>query len=444
MNDKIENNPSFQEFSNNLKGAKAIKQFASFLSLFSSTAKDISNSFDGFEDMEKQFHLLSKGPDVFNQYFCELGWIAHESMNHELMTRCIDLAKDNNIEQAEEILADYYTSEDFKWLTIQLKGTPEFLKRYHLIEAACDDTIARRFHSAIPLVLMIIDGGVNDIDKNKGFFTETTDLTAWDSIAAHSSGLSKLRDMLNVGRNKTNTDEIRLPYRNGILHGRDIAYANKYVAGKCWLTLIAINDWAKALIKNKKNHPKEAKTLSFKESIQELQNTLVDFNNHQAKMKEARSFLDAWQKRDIILDQGIPTSGNIEDYEEYTPERDAIKFITNWKNRNYGNIVKQMHFFKKEFSFKEEAGRVRRIFDKKNLKEYRIISIDDCAPAITEVLIKVKFEFEGTDFEKEIKLRLIYQDETGETLSFGQKGGEWKFIDSFFFHKIEHLAIDFS
>jgi hypothetical protein len=60
------------------------------------------------------------------------------------------------------------------------------------------------------------------------------------------------------------------------------------------------------------------------------------------------------------------------------------------------------------------------------------------------VLIKAKFEFERADFEKEITLRMIYQDEAGETLTFGQKGGEWKFIDSFFFHIIESPMIDFS
>ena len=201
MDDKIENNPSFQEFGKNIKGVKAIKQIASFLAPFSETAKNISNSIEGFDDLEKQFNVLSKSPDLFNHHFSELGWIAHESMNQDLMLECIELASKNEINEAEEKLADYYTSDNLKWLSRQLKGTPEFHKRYELIRLAYEDTIAKRFHSSVPIVLMIIDGGVNDIDKNKGFFTETTDLTAWDSIAAHSTGLSKLRDILNKGRN---------------------------------------------------------------------------------------------------------------------------------------------------------------------------------------------------------------------------------------------------
>ncbi len=438
MDDKIENNPSFQEFGKNIKGAKAIKQIASFFAPFSKTAKNISNTLDGFDDLEKQFNVLSKSPDLFNHHFSELGWIAHESMNQDLMLECIELARKNEINKAEEKLADYYTSDNLKWLSRQLKGTPAFQKRYELIRLAYEDTIAKRFHSSVPIVLMIIDGGVNDIDKNKGFFTETTDLTAWDSIAAHSTGLSKLRDILNKGRNRTNTDEIFLPYRNGILHGRDLSYANKFVSAKCWLTLIAINDWAKALKKNKENPPKETKNLSFKESLSELKQTLSDYSQHQEKMKETSKHLDGWQKREIIINQDIPSHGSLSDYKDLTPEKDAVHFLNNWENKNYGGIAKQICYFKKDINISQEAGRVRKVFDKKNLKRFEITSVEDCAPAITEVMITVKYEFEHKDFETEIKLRMIYQNEKGENLVFGQEGGQWKFIDSFFFHKIEY------
>jgi len=438
MDDKIENNPSFQELGKNIKGAKAIKQIASVLAPFNKTAKNISNSLDGFDDLEKQFNELSKSPDLFNHYFSELGWIAHESMNQDLMLECIEFASKNEINEAEEKLADYYTSDNLKWLSMQLKGTPEFQIRYELIRLAYEDTIAKRFHSSVPIVLMIIDGGVNDIDKNKGFFTETTDLTAWDSIAAHSTGLSKLRDILNKGRNRTNTEEIFLPYRNGILHGRDLSYANKFVSAKCWLTLIAINDWAKALKKDKENPPKESKNLSFKESLSELKQTFSDYSQHQAKMKEIRKCHDTWQKREIIINQDIPSNGSLSDYQNFTPEKDAVQFLKNWKTRNYGGIAKQINYFKKDVNIGQEAGRVRMIFDKKNLKWFEITSVKDCAPAITEIMIVVKYEFEQEEFETEIKLRMIYQNENGENLVFGQEGGQWKFIDSLFFDKIEY------
>ena len=169
-----------------------------------------------------------------------------------------------------------------------------------------------------------------------------------------------------------------------------------------------------------------------------FQKKLVHYSKHQKKMKETHHFIDAWKKREIVIGKDILSNGGLEDYQENTPERDAIKFLTNWNKKNYGAIAIQISHFKKEINLGQEAGRVRKIFDKKNLKEYELISVEDCVPAITEVMVNVKFEFEQQDFETEIKLRMIYQNEKGENLVFGQSGGEWKFIDSFFFHKIEY------
>ncbi len=62
----------------------------------------------------------------------------------------------------------------------------------------------------------------------------------------------------------------------------------------------------------------------------------------------------------------------------------------------------------------------------------------DCSPAITEVSLSVDIIFEGKEYNKEITLRLIYDGLNGEILIFGDKGGQWKFIESFF-HTIEYL-----
>lgn len=257
MSDKIEDNPSFRELADQLEGANHVKSLLSIIAPFSKKVKKALNEFDAIDKIKKELEDISKSPDLFNKYFSDLGWIAHESINHPLMLECIELADKNEIESAEDKLAEYYTSTEIKWLISTTYGIPEFRKRNDLINFAYDDTLNKRFYSSIPLLLMVIDGAVNDIDKGKGFFTETTDLTAWDSIAAHSTGLTKLRDILNTSRKTTSTEEIFLPYRNGILHGRDISYANKYICGKLWLTLFAINDWAKALKKNKENPPKK-------------------------------------------------------------------------------------------------------------------------------------------------------------------------------------------
>lgn len=435
MNDKIENNPSNKKFKEEIQGAKGIKFIASILSPFSKTAKNVVDVMKDFDKIEEEFNTISKSPDLFNHYFGDLGWIAHESINHTLMLECIDLAKNNQIKLAEEKLANYYTTKEMHWLVRMTYGTPEFRKRNELINLAYEDTINERFYSAVLILLTIIDGSVNDIDKQKGFFTETTDLTAWDSIAGHSSGLSKLRDILNSTRKSTNEDEIFLPYRNGILHGRDINYNNKYVAGKLWLTLFAINDWVRALKKNKENAKKEVKQKTFYE-------ILSDYQKWQVRKEEMDEKMDLWKHREIILNENIPTKGNIDDYEDFTPEKDAIRLMIYWKRKNYGEIAKLIAPFSKEFNFKKEAGRVRQVFEGKDLKNYEIVSIEHLAPAIAEIKMKVDVSFQEKEYTKEIMLRLIYQNEDGETMVFGQKGGKWKFVDAFFFSKIEYIEYD--
>ncbi|AZA57104.1 hypothetical protein [Chryseobacterium shandongense] len=439
MSDKIEDNSSFEEFRNNLKGGRSVKNIISFLAPFSKNAKNMLDAFENFDDLENQFMELSKSPDIFNHYFSERGWIAHESGNHDLIMECIKLAEEDNIKIAEDKLADYYTSESIHWLVSSTYGTQEFRKRNELINAAFEDTKANRFHSAIPLLLMIIDGTVNDISKSKGFFAENTDLTAWDSIAAHSSGLSKLRDILNVTRKATTTEEIFFPYRNGILHGRDIFYANKYVAGKAWLTLFAINDWAKALKKNKENPPKENKKSNLRDALLELKDTADKYRQHRQKIEETSKYMNHWKDRKPIVNQDFPVQGTEEDYEKFTPERDAVHFLLNWQRSNYGQIAKQIHSFSKEVNFGKEAGRVRKVFERKILKNFEILSVQHQAPAIAEVKVKVIVLFNELEYTKEILLRMLYQNDQGENMVYGQVGGVWKYMDSFFFHEIDMI-----
>lgn len=443
MSDKIEDNSSFEEFRNDLKGGKAVKKLVSFLAPFSKRAKNVLDAFENFDELEKQFEEISKSPDKFNQYFRELGWIAHESANHDLVLECIRLAESNKLKDAEEKLADYYTSEDMHWVVSLAYGTPELRIRNDLINAAFEDTKAKRFYSAIPLLLLIIDGTVNDISKSKGFFAENTDLTTWDSIAAHSSGLSKLRDILNVPRKSTTTDEIFYPYRNGIIHGRDLSYANKYVAGKAWLTLFAINDWAKAVRKNLENPPVEIKKTNLKEALLKLKDTTTKYRQQKEKRRETDRFMNHWKSRKPIVNLDFLAQGLEENYEEFTPEKDAVRFLTNWQKNNYGLMAKQLYCLSGEINFGKEAGRIRKIFENKILKSFEISAIEHKTPTIAEVKIKVLVLFNEIEYNKELVLRMFYLNEDGEILVYGQAGGIWKYIDSTIFPKIEYLQYEF-
>jgi len=206
--DKIEDNPSYQKLKKELQGAEALHKIIKFLSLFGYKNKELDKAFSSLPDMKKQLELLSKSPDKFNQHFSKNGWIVHESMNSDLIFNSIELAEKGLYEAAEQELINYYSSDKMKWLIHQLKGVEAFSIRYNFFQLAYEDTLAERYHSVVPILLMMIDGAVNDIDKEKGFFADNTNLTAWDSIAAHSTGLTALKAIFSDSRKKTSTEEI--------------------------------------------------------------------------------------------------------------------------------------------------------------------------------------------------------------------------------------------
>src|SRR5690606_748858 len=74
------------------------------------------------DDIKKQHEISSKAPDKFNHYFATRGWIAHESMNLDLMLACIELAEKGQVADAEQKLIAYYSSDKMKGLKHQFKG----------------------------------------------------------------------------------------------------------------------------------------------------------------------------------------------------------------------------------------------------------------------------------------------------------------------------------
>lgn len=438
-NDRIENNPSYKKFKKDLEGAEAIQNVAKFFSFFGLKNKLLDEAFSTLPDMKKQLELLSKSPDKFNDHYAQRGWIAHESMNSDLMLTSIELADKGLIDVAEQELINYYSSDKIQWLLHQLKGVEAFSNRYNFFLLAYKDTLAERYHAVVPVLLIMIDGAVNDIDKGKGFFADKTNLTAWDSIAAHSSGLTALKEVFSDGRHKTTKEQITLPYRHGILHGRDLGYANKTVTVKCWAALFAIKDWAYAVKEGKKIPPPPEPELSFIESLSQLKNSLTDYAESKKRNDLVGKKVEAWKARQLNIGSDILEKGLSTDYKDYTPEQEAIRFAEYWTKGNFGAISKQVHQFSKTpINEKLEAGKTRKIFEGKKLLDYKIVKVVDCSPAITEVTLAMTIEHDNKQHNKEITLRFIYDGPKGEILIFGDTGGQWRFIENFF-HQIQYI-----
>ncbi|NOQ31561.1 MAG: hypothetical protein GQ570_10615 [Helicobacteraceae bacterium] len=210
------------------------------------------------EDLKKVLML----PDKFNKYFSSNCWIAYDGFVPDILEKAITIYEENkNIYYVDKYLSSIYNqnfidsfiNELIPFKNLYLDNLPNigilfiryFLDRLELIQIAKEDYLNERYASSVPLLLTIIDGITNDIDHEYGFFNSNINLILKDSIVGHKSGLQSIKDIIIQSRKQTNKEPLTIPFRNGILHGRDINFDNKIVASKCWHILFALKDWAK-------------------------------------------------------------------------------------------------------------------------------------------------------------------------------------------------------
>ncbi|MCI1640292.1 MAG: hypothetical protein LKI42_03330 [Bacteroidales bacterium] len=426
MSGKISDNESYINLRKDIQGFEAFSKLYKFLKLFGFKNNGLEEVLKKIPEFKNQIKLLSEAPDLFNKYYAKKGWIAYELMNSDLMNKCISLAKENKIGEGEQNLIEYYKSEDLHWLIAGLKNIEAFKIRYLLLLKTYNDFKEERYYSCIPLLLMIIDGATDDIRKeNKGFFAAGVNLTAWDSISGHESGLQYIAQIFSKSRKKTTTEKITIPYRNGILHGKDLGYDNIIVAAKLWSTLFAVGSWAKIIIDGKDVAPPPKKELSFKESIVELTKYLNDYRNWQEEKKIRDKELQEWEPRNF---KNVDLC-NLKSIKN-TPENELDIFFQYVYDKKYGLIANQLDPFSRGKKTKNKiAGEVREKFEDIKVLNYKIVSINDDAPAITEIRTNVIALTNNIIMTKPMKFRMIYQDIDGNPLPRSNNKGKWYLLE---------------
>lgn len=415
---KIIDNPSIADI---LGQINAIEGLASLSRNFPCLSELLPNLDQSFGDLAKIRMLAEKAkvPDQFNERFSCLGWIAYESMNMDVMKSAISIYDSDGHEAAENYLADFYDKKFIDFNIRRFKGNYQFRRRIRLAELAKEDYLEGRYHACIPLLLCILDGLVNDISRHVGFFADSVDVTAWDCIAAHESGLQELSSLMTHGRNKTNEAPITIPYRHGILHGRELAFDNKLVAAKTWAALFATRDWATSLADGKKT-PQPKQEVSWYELSQQLLE-----NERQKKL------LAVWTPRSTEALSYLPFSGDSTLLPMATPERAVASFIENWMSRRYGLVAESLVYFSDSKAGKK-AGMAKEDFGRHVPIDYKVISIDDQAAAITQVYVELKFKEGDGAVVKQVSVRTMYQDDKNNTLVRTDNGGRWKIFQHSF------------
>lgn len=368
-------------------------------------------------NLEKQLDNMLTQTAAFNERFSSYGWCAYDSMSFALIESANDAFDKSGIEAAEQVLINYYTDDVSKIVHWIKNSSDAFFVRNNLIDRFFEDHFAGRYYSSVPPALIIVDGAVNDFTKSKGFFAEGTSVDAWDCLVGCSDGLSKLKGIFNQNRTKTNTERITLPYRNGILHGRDLNYANEYVSCKCVALMFAIADWMKMKNSEQTRKEKYEKSLNpppIRESLLRL-----------AENKKIREEISSWKKRSVTVGEDIPASGKVEDYAEYPYIVKIVEMLDAWKSRNYGKLsIYLQRMFSSSLSAGKRAGECRTIFENKILNCFEIIEVEERACALSKVVVRVSFT---TDIEKEATLVFgcVYESNSDRVGVPWRNNGNW-------------------
>jgi hypothetical protein len=415
---KIADNPSAKDMLEQINGFDGFEALYRAIPFSKKLFPKLDNIFSDFSKLKDQALILLI-PDQFNEIFSPQGWIAYESMNFEVMKEAIKLYKNEGLAKAEEYLANSYDEETLKWGIVRFNGHSEFRRRIRLVELAKEDYLSGRYHGCTPLLLSLLDGLVNDVSKHVGFFAENIDLTAWDCIAAHETGLQTLASLLTKGRNKTNEDSITIPYRNGILHGRELAFDNKIVATKCWAALFSVRDWAKAL-DDGKNEPKVKEKISWKKLFSQIAET--------SRMNKA---IEEWQPRASSEIPYLPFTGDTAELPVNTPERVVGEFMAHWCHKRYGPLAKAL-LYSTDTTQGKKAGMARDDFGKHVPSSFKILGVDDQAPAVSHVEVELYFEVENKTVAKQVSVRAIYQDAANNPSVRSQIEGQWRIVQNSF------------
>ncbi len=420
---RLQDIPSIQKIKQDAKNFKAIKTampiLGPILKLLGADVERIKAGLSETDELEQTALKLATIPDRFNDLFTPRGWIIYDLMKLEVAESAIQKADAGDIDGAEADLVNYYSPETIRWKLRTMTGLDAFRSRMPLAQKALIDYQEERYHACVPVVLALMDGLVNELhEKRRGMFADDVNLEAWDSIAAHSKGLNQLVRLFTKMRQKTTTEPITIPYRNGIMHGMDVGYDNKIVAAKTWAALFAVRDWAIKAERGLLVAPPEEPPKTWRAIIETMRRT-----------EETKKLLASWQPREIQMGQDIPITGAPKSYENGSPEQKLAEFLSHWATQNYGFMAKCISIKYVPYPAKELPARVREIYATRQLQVFEFAEICDSAPSITDIETELVYQQDGNETKTSVRYILVCEDADGDFSVRGMPGSHWSIMN---------------
>lgn len=405
------------------KQAEQLKQFQdiqsplgrAFLSAMGVNVAELEATFTKLNDLEATFAEHIDAVYTFNTLFAARGWIVYDHLNLDLIKAANRKGLEGDLDAAEQMLVEHYDEETIRWKLKLFGSVGAFRPRVRLARKALEDYAAERYHACVPVVLALADGLVNELhETHRGLFAEGTDLTAWDSVAAHSQGLGVLVRLFSKQRGKTTTEPLTIPYRNGIMHGNDLGYGNKMVAAKTWALLFSVRDWAYLATNGQLSAPPEEPEPTLAESLQAWRDVQQD-----------KAAIRAWKPRDLTFGVNLPVTGTPDLYPEGTPERVLVTMLNAWQRGNYGGIKDCMCRAIRTMPRKELFYRLQNWYADRPLSSFELKRFERQLPGCTDIVTALQFADDGGDKECTVAFRLTCETAEGKSSYEGATDAQW-------------------
>jgi hypothetical protein len=374
-------------------------------------AKELEEQFAEVERMRRDFLAFAKR-------FGPRGWTIYDRLSVEAVRKAATEADD---EAAEQALIAYHLNPD----QLQFLGYRFNVSRFeawqHLYERAVERAQAEDFLSAVPLVLIIIDG-ICTSKTGKHPFSGGADAPVFDTETSGPGGLAEGLAILGATRRKLDPDPIDNPYRHGILHGLNPSFGNAMVAAKAFNLLQTMVDYFD------RREDEEARIA--KAEKEQRQPSWSEITATMAATRDTTRRIDEWTPRPPSSNQEIASYGQPHELAADSPEATAAAYLDAIVSRNFGAIARlTIDYPLRPTGYR--AGRHREDLGEIAVTGWQIIGVRDEAPAVSEVDVSLEGILGDRKWSGTQTMRLIFSDEKFEARVRGAPGGSWAIMPNF-------------
>lgn len=353
-------------------------------------------------ELPAQLRHLSNTVDAFYDLLGPRNWVFHEDLSVDDMA-ALAAEHGHDPEGAERAFIAWYQGEDhLRRMVRRLNGHEGLRARMHLLDLALADHEAERYYAVVQVLLIVMDGFVNDLTpaNRRGLHArEAEELDAWNSVVGHHLGLTSAHRPFTRSFKARSAEPVHELYRNGIVHGMLTNYNNEIVATKAWNRLFAVADWARA-VDNERREAAKPPNPTWRELFSQLRDNA-----------ETKAALDSFAPVSLTADHPDITS--------HPAHQATVAFLRAWQQHNFGSMSKAI-----TNSFRGiPPVKVRNDYQGHNLEDFEVLALDHSAAAITTVSVRLRID--GTIHTPE--LRWVREGPDGYIAAPNQPG-DWRLI----------------